>query len=594
MGQDLPPDFSNFDFDYELLDRLLNFSSVSPSSPSIPTAPLSTLPKAISNTHWFTDELDAPRYADDDTQSNVYSVFESTQSVTEDPLDMEWNELSRLLTAPIDLHDSASTTPLGSFDSPNEALSLNRQLQSHLRSIISRTRASSKQQEDAEKALNLLSLQIHQKLKRRRFPISTFPCEPPSLMALNALVEETTGKTRPKPRGVEALERYFTILRMQPRWTLRERQNLVRGVRSQNEKILLNIILSRNQHTPEEARQILQHAQDHDLLMNVSGLDWDVIARQFVGSRNATDCRLQWTVCDHPMINQTSMLENKSEMESLASLSKEVLSMKKLPEGFCHPWQCIAAKLETNRTAFQCFSVYQRALNESLLKGKWTPEEDARLLEAIKIFGTGNWVTVADHIGGRTGQQCLHRYEKALNPEIKRGRWSPEEDELLRKAVAEAGEKIVWSRIRQSVPGRTDVQCRERWVNVLNPALKVAPFTEKEGTKLMELVQLYGTSQWSKVASEMPGRTDNMCWRRFKMLSVIQKRQEAAKKEQERKKKQISKKVKAVVSLKKVLEANDESNTISSNDTGRRTKSAALTKISGKTTVEKPLNRRRK
>jgi len=39
-------------------------------------------------------------------------------------------------------------------------------------------------------------------------------------------------------------------------------------------------------------------------------------------------------------------------------------------------------------------------------------------------------ITVASEIPGRTGQQCMHRWQKALMPGIKKGRWTAEEDEV--------------------------------------------------------------------------------------------------------------------------------------------------------------------
>jgi len=42
---------------------------------------------------------------------------------------------------------------------------------------------------------------------------------------------------------------------------------------------------------------------------------------------------------------------------------------------------------------------------------------------------------VANHLTNRSGQQCLHRWEKTLKPSIRRGRWSKEEDQALREAV---------------------------------------------------------------------------------------------------------------------------------------------------------------
>jgi len=50
------------------------------------------------------------------------------------------------------------------------------------------------------------------------------------------------------------------------------------------------------------------------------------------------------------------------------------------------------------------------------------------LIAAVKKFGEKNWQQVAHQLEGRAGQQCLHRWQKTLNPAIQRGRWKPEED----------------------------------------------------------------------------------------------------------------------------------------------------------------------
>ncbi len=43
------------------------------------------------------------------------------------------------------------------------------------------------------------------------------------------------------------------------------------------------------------------------------------------------------------------------------------------------------------------------------------------------------------------------------------------------------------------VSTRTDVQCREKWVNCLDPALKLGPWTQEEDTILCQQVcQIYG------------------------------------------------------------------------------------------------------
>ena len=132
---------------------------------------------------------------------------------------------------------------------------------------------------------------------------------------------------------------------------------------------------------------------------------------------------------------------------------------------------------------------------------KWTPEEDDLLRDAVKKFGEKNWASVATMLGGlRTGQQCLHRWQKTLNPNIRRGRWEPSEDNLLAMAVKAYGVGN-WRLIHKHVPGRTDVQCRERWVNVLDPAVKASDgWTAAEDAHLTSVVQSQPSGKWSLVA----------------------------------------------------------------------------------------------
>jgi transcription factor MYB, plant len=52
---------------------------------------------------------------------------------------------------------------------------------------------------------------------------------------------------------------------------------------------------------------------------------------------------------------------------------------------------------------------------------------------------------------------------------VKKGAWSPEEDEVLRQHVREQD----WSSIQsKGLLGRTGKSCRLRWVNKLHPDLK--------------------------------------------------------------------------------------------------------------------------
>ncbi|EHA8588952.1 hypothetical protein COCNU_scaffold007392G000100 [Cocos nucifera] len=123
--------------------------------------------------------------------------------------------------------------------------------------------------------------------------------------------------------------------------------------------------------------------------------------------------------------------------------------------------------------------------------------------------------------------KCIHhpdtcgiqesRWRKSLNPDRRKvGRWSVDEDKRLKVAVMLFAAKN-WNKIAQFAPGRTQVQCRERWLNCLDPSLNLKAWTEEEDAKLLAAIAEHGYC-WSKVATCVPPRTDSQCRRRWKVL----------------------------------------------------------------------------
>mmetsp|Transcript_22578 Transcript_22578/g.49010 ORF Transcript_22578/g.49010 Transcript_22578/m.49010 type:complete len:307 (-) Transcript_22578:65-985(-) len=103
------------------------------------------------------------------------------------------------------------------------------------------------------------------------------------------------------------------------------------------------------------------------------------------------------------------------------------------------------------------------------------------------------------------------RQKKGKNKAIS---WTEEEDKLLKKIVAKSdasgrsNDNIRWISIASKMKGRTGKQCRERWHNHLRPGLKKGPWTNKEVALMVKFQSEIG-NQWSKIASKMPGRSDN-------------------------------------------------------------------------------------
>ncbi len=116
----------------------------------------------------------------------------------------------------------------------------------------------------------------------------------------------------------------------------------------------------------------------------------------------------------------------------------------------------------------------------------WSKEEDEILLNAVEKYGEFNWHGIAIEVPSRNRVQCRERYEKVLKPGLKRGEWTTQEDALLKNAVEEYGEKD-WKFIATKVPNRNNVKCRDRYNKVLKPGLKRGRWTTQEDDLLKQL-----------------------------------------------------------------------------------------------------------
>ncbi|OJJ67134.1 hypothetical protein ASPBRDRAFT_34446 [Aspergillus brasiliensis CBS 101740] len=102
------------------------------------------------------------------------------------------------------------------------------------------------------------------------------------------------------------------------------------------------------------------------------------------------------------------------------------------------------------------------SLDPKLRKGRWTKEEDEILLDAYQRLGPA-WKEIALLIEGWTNDQCAKRYTEMLDPSVENRlrAWSQEEDQYLITKVKELGHK--WSTISSGLQGRPPLTCQHRW-----------------------------------------------------------------------------------------------------------------------------------
>ncbi|KAL5802724.1 hypothetical protein ACOSQ4_031029 [Xanthoceras sorbifolium] len=127
--------------------------------------------------------------------------------------------------------------------------------------------------------------------------------------------------------------------------------------------------------------------------------------------------------------------------------------------------------------------------NGVVKKGPWTVEEDQKLTDYIQKHGHGRWRILPKNAGlKRCGKSCRLRWTNYLRPDIKRGKFSLEEEETIIQLHRVLGNK--WSAIAARLPGRTDNEIKNYWNTHIKKKLLrmgIDPVTHSPRLDLLEL-----------------------------------------------------------------------------------------------------------
>ncbi|XP_022775777.1 transcription factor MYB106-like [Durio zibethinus] len=151
-----------------------------------------------------------------------------------------------------------------------------------------------------------------------------------------------------------------------------------------------------------------------------------------------------------------------------------------------------------------------------LKKGPWTPEEDQKLLAYIEEHGHGSWRALPAKAGlQRCGKSCRLRWINYLRPDIKRGKFSLQEEQTIIQLHALLGNR--WSAIATHLPKRTDNEIKNYWNTHLKKRLTkmgIDPVTHKPKTDALgsasgnprDAANLSHMAQWESARLEAEAR----------------------------------------------------------------------------------------
>jgi hypothetical protein len=98
--------------------------------------------------------------------------------------------------------------------------------------------------------------------------------------------------------------------------------------------------------------------------------------------------------------------------------------------------------------------------------GIWTQNETEKLVSAVKIYGSNHCEKCSDFIGTRTPKQCRDKWLYSFQPDLNKSAFQDWEDRIIIHLQKLIGNR--WSKIANSLPGRTPSSVKNRWYSRLS------------------------------------------------------------------------------------------------------------------------------
>jgi hypothetical protein len=161
----------------------------------------------------------------------------------------------------------------------------------------------------------------------------------------------------------------------------------------------------------------------------------------------------KWTVTEDDTL-RTAVEEQQQKSGGVGSSSSSIST-----SGI--NWDAVATKMSAasfSRNADQCVQRWSKVTADAAaVKGPWTEDEDAKVVDLVAKLGAKQWSKIATHLPGRIGKQCRERWHNHLNPAICKEAWKLSEDRTILECHVTVGNR--WAEMAKLLPGRYVVHC---------------------------------------------------------------------------------------------------------------------------------------
>ncbi|KAI8885148.1 hypothetical protein K501DRAFT_284466 [Backusella circina FSU 941] len=213
-------------------------------------------------------------------------------------------------------------------------------------------------------------------------------------------------------------------------------------------------------------------AEEDKLLLklhNEYGPRWTTISTQFV-NRPPAHCS-----------NRYQLLTNRYERgpwskEEIAKLKEACRNLPPTSDEI--DWDQVQAALPVQRPMYLIKQKYAGACDPTIKQGRWSNDESNKLQMLVSRYGDNNMDRISQLMGNRTRRQCMERWRWQM-ADMKKGRYTKEEDAAIVNAVATYGENFaVVAKVIQST--RTPRHISQHYRNLLAPNVDRSPWTREE------------------------------------------------------------------------------------------------------------------